>query len=151
MIPFKTILITSCPDKMMWYAKFVGCEVPYHHEKPEEDIIWSREPAGHTNIVKRSDCRIIEHRAPVPCYLPSPMMESIQTDPSEPHPVVHRRTGYRLIGELSVDEIKCLIEYCSRCEDEHVGDRNYTAAEQMKNRGRFFTTALEKDNGSNQN
>ena len=42
----------------MWYADLVGKEVPLLREIAEGYL--SREPSGHTNIVKREDAEIIE-------------------------------------------------------------------------------------------
>jgi len=139
----KSILITQCPDKLMWYSGYVGCEVPLYEDGDDKEIIWSREPSGHKNIVNRSDCNVIERTSPSSYYKHWDGDGRVIVGPSKA-PAPAPRT---LIGELTEDEIRCLIEYCSIRESEAVGDRKYLEAEQMKKRGEFFKIALEKSNG----
>lgn len=54
----KKLLITSCSDSMMWYAKLIDQIVPFVRE--EKDYYLSREPAGYINIVLKKDASIIE-------------------------------------------------------------------------------------------
>lgn len=54
-----SLLITQCPDPLMWYAKLVGQEVPYLGTWGHESVHKSREPDGFINIVKMADARII--------------------------------------------------------------------------------------------
>jgi hypothetical protein len=49
--------IVQCKDSMMWYAKRVGEEVEFVRE--DKEYYWSREPAGHTNIVHKQDAVIV--------------------------------------------------------------------------------------------
>lgn len=50
------LLIERCRDPLMWYAGMVGQLVDNLGMYPEGD--WrSREPDGHTNIVKAADAR----------------------------------------------------------------------------------------------
>ena len=53
----KRLLITQCPDPLMWYADKVGCRVPYLGEK--YGTYTSREDAGWINIVKMEDAIIV--------------------------------------------------------------------------------------------
>lgn len=53
----KQLRIIQCSDPQMWYAELVGQTVPYLRE--DADGFWSREPAGHTNIVKREDAQVV--------------------------------------------------------------------------------------------
>lgn len=53
------LLITQCPDHLMWYASKVGEKVPYLGTWPHEGYK-SREPAGHVNIVKFDDATIVD-------------------------------------------------------------------------------------------
>ena len=54
----KRLLITQCPDPLMWYADKVGQTVPYLGNKYGTHT--SREDSGFINIVKESDSEIIE-------------------------------------------------------------------------------------------
>ena len=53
----RKLLITGCTDPLMWYANMIGSVVPLLGV--DDDCYWSREPAGHKNIVKMSDARIV--------------------------------------------------------------------------------------------
>ncbi len=54
----KAILVTGCSDPHMWYAGLVGQTVEYVREYPQEYL--SREPAGYTNIILKSDSELLE-------------------------------------------------------------------------------------------
>lgn len=49
--------IVQCKDSMMWYSKKIGETVDFVRE--DKDYYWSREPAGHTNIVHKQDAVIV--------------------------------------------------------------------------------------------
>lgn len=51
------LLITGCNDPHMRYAGMVGQRVPLR--RIESDCYISQEPAGFTNIVKKSDAEIV--------------------------------------------------------------------------------------------
>jgi len=51
------LLITQCPDPLMWYANKVGETVPYEGYWPE--AFKSREDGGYLNIVKFADAIIV--------------------------------------------------------------------------------------------
>ena len=53
----RKLLITGCSDPLMWYANMVGRVVALLGI--DDECYWSREPAGHRNIVKRADARIV--------------------------------------------------------------------------------------------
>lgn len=53
----KKLLIKKCSDPQFWYAGLVGKQVELLREDSEG--YWSREPAGHTNIVRREDAEVI--------------------------------------------------------------------------------------------
>ncbi|EKT4458364.1 hypothetical protein QEL94_004336 [Pseudomonas putida] len=53
----RKLKIVGCTDPMMWYAGLVGQVVSLVRE--EADCYWSREPAGHINIVRKSDARAV--------------------------------------------------------------------------------------------
>ena len=53
----RKLLITGCSDPLMWYANMVGQVVTLLGV--DDECYWSREPAGHRNIVKLSDARIV--------------------------------------------------------------------------------------------
>lgn len=55
--PSRALLITQCPDPLMWYAGKVGKHVPYCGTWPEG--YKSREDAGYLNIVKFEDAMIV--------------------------------------------------------------------------------------------
>ena len=54
----KRLLINKCSDPQMWYAGLVGKLVPLLWE--DSAGYWSREPAGHTNIVRREDAQVVD-------------------------------------------------------------------------------------------
>lgn len=54
----KAIRIVKCSDSMMWYRDKVGKVVEYLRE--DTDYLWSREPAGYSNIIKRGDGVVID-------------------------------------------------------------------------------------------
>lgn len=54
----KGILITGCSDPDLWYAGLVGCTQVYLREYPQEYL--SREPAGYTNIILKTDSELVE-------------------------------------------------------------------------------------------
>lgn len=54
----KAILITGCSDPALWYVNQVGKTVEYVREYDAEYL--SREPAGYTNIILKSDAELIE-------------------------------------------------------------------------------------------
>lgn len=55
----KAIRIIKCSDpSLLWYRDKVGDIVEYIRE--EVDVFWSREPAGYTNIIFRSDAEIVD-------------------------------------------------------------------------------------------
>lgn len=47
------LLIIGCRDSLLWYSHLVGQLVPLMRDLGDEWM--SREPSGHTNIVKRQD------------------------------------------------------------------------------------------------
>lgn len=49
------IVITRCPDSLMWYAGKVGHIVPLVRDLPSDGSYLSREPSGLTNIVRHED------------------------------------------------------------------------------------------------
>ena len=53
----KVLVIKKCSDPQMWYADLIGKTVPLLRE--DADGYWSREPSGHTNIVRREDAEVI--------------------------------------------------------------------------------------------
>lgn len=54
----KAIMIKQCSDPLMWYRNMVGQVVPLARE--DTDVLWSREPAGHINIILRQDAVLVE-------------------------------------------------------------------------------------------
>ena len=54
----KMLRITGYSDPHMWYSDKVGQRVVFLREC--EDYYWSREPAGYTNIVFKTDAVIEE-------------------------------------------------------------------------------------------
>lgn len=54
----KALQITDYSDPLMWYREMVGKYVPYRSEEP--DVFWSREPAGYTNVVRKSDAVVVD-------------------------------------------------------------------------------------------
>lgn len=59
----KELLIVQCSDPMMWYADQIGCRVPIIGE--DSLYFLSREPAGYSNIIKKTDAKIVP--AALPC------------------------------------------------------------------------------------
>ncbi|WP_439861617.1 hypothetical protein [Pseudomonas sp. MBLB4136] len=55
--PGRELLITGCRDPLMWYADLVGQRVPL--VRIEADCYLSREPAGWTNMVYKTDAEIV--------------------------------------------------------------------------------------------
>lgn len=51
------LFIHKCSDPQMWYATLVGKYVEFLWEDSEG--FWSREPAGYTNVIKRTDAKVI--------------------------------------------------------------------------------------------
>lgn len=49
------IVITQCPDRRMWYAGQVGHTFELVRDLPLEHCYLSREPDGHSNIVRHAD------------------------------------------------------------------------------------------------
>lgn len=62
----KALLIKQCKDHLMWYSKLVGCLVPYRTS--DRDGYWSREPAGHSNVVWHRDAEPVEVPDGTPMY-----------------------------------------------------------------------------------
>lgn len=57
----KALKIKDCSDSMMWYRDMIGKTVELaKHPDADQDVYWSREPAGYLNIVKKQDAEIIE-------------------------------------------------------------------------------------------
>lgn len=54
----KAIRIVKCSDSMMWYRNKVGHIVEYLRE--DDQYLWSREPAGYSNIIRREDGEVTE-------------------------------------------------------------------------------------------
>lgn len=54
----KVLRIKKCSDSQMWYANLIGEVVPFVRFIDEEFL--SREPSGHTNIVRRDDAELID-------------------------------------------------------------------------------------------
>lgn len=54
----KAIKIKRCSDQMFWYRDLVGTVVPFLRDAP--DFYMSREPAGYSNIVRKTDGEIVE-------------------------------------------------------------------------------------------
>ena len=54
----KVLLIKSCTDPHLWYAKLIGHKVPFLGSWPEG---WkSREQSGYVNIIRFEDAEIID-------------------------------------------------------------------------------------------
>lgn len=53
----KMILITGCSDPLMWYKNEVGNF--FALIKEYDDCFLTREPAGFTNVVRKSDARLV--------------------------------------------------------------------------------------------
>jgi hypothetical protein len=51
------LYIHQCSDPMMWYASKVGQYVTFLREDAE--YYWSREDAGYSNIVLKTDATIV--------------------------------------------------------------------------------------------
>lgn len=51
------LLIIKCSDSLFWYAHLIGHAVPLIREIDEGWL--SREPTGHTNIVRREDAQVV--------------------------------------------------------------------------------------------
>ena len=49
------LVITRCSDTLMWYRDQVGQFVHLLNDLPQEQCWLSREPSGHTNIVRHQD------------------------------------------------------------------------------------------------
>lgn len=57
----KALKIIDCTDPMMWYRDMVGETVTLaRHPDVDQDVYWSREPAGYLNIVHKKDAEVIE-------------------------------------------------------------------------------------------
>lgn len=54
----RELVITQCPDPLMWYAALINQSVPLVRE--EHDCYLSREPSGCINIVRKTDAEIVE-------------------------------------------------------------------------------------------
>jgi len=54
----EVLLIKRCPDKMRWYANFIGQTVPFLGDVGNE--YKSRESAGYINFVQYDDAEIVE-------------------------------------------------------------------------------------------
>lgn len=54
----RALKILACSDPLMWYADMIGEVVPLL--RIEETEYLSREPAGYTNIVKKTDAIVID-------------------------------------------------------------------------------------------
>lgn len=56
----KAIKILRCSDSMMWYRGMIGQNVVLARPADyDQDVYWSREPAGYLNIVDKSDAEIV--------------------------------------------------------------------------------------------
>lgn len=54
----RELVITQCPDPLMWYAARINQTVPLVRE--EHDCYLSREPSGYINTVRKTDAKIVE-------------------------------------------------------------------------------------------
>lgn len=54
----RELVITQCPDSLMWYAALINQRVPLVRE--EQDCYLSREPSGCINIVRKADAVIVK-------------------------------------------------------------------------------------------
>ena len=62
----KALLIKKCSDHLMWYSGLVGCLVPFRFSDSEG--YWSREVAGHLNVVWHKDAEKVEVPDGTPMY-----------------------------------------------------------------------------------
>lgn len=62
----KAIKIKRCSDPMFWYRDLVGALVPFLRE--DTDFFISREPAGYSNIVRKTDCVVMDVEKGVKFY-----------------------------------------------------------------------------------
>lgn len=53
----RNVIITQCPDRLMWYRQSVGKVAPLLANLPAEDCYLSREHSGLTNIIRHTDAR----------------------------------------------------------------------------------------------
>lgn len=51
--------IVQCRDHLMWYRDMIGQTVELVRDLPAEKCWLSREPSGHTNIVKYADAEVV--------------------------------------------------------------------------------------------
>lgn len=63
----KALKIKRCSDPMFWYQDLVGAIAPLLGESADEFI--SREPAGYSNIVRKTDCDIVDVEEGVTFYI----------------------------------------------------------------------------------
>lgn len=69
----RNVIITQCPDRLMWYRQSVGQAAPLLANLPAEDCYLSREHSGLTNIIRHADAH------PMPAgYLPVPQQQLVQ-------------------------------------------------------------------------
>ncbi|GBO88740.1 hypothetical protein [Marinobacter salsuginis] len=50
--------VTRCPDAMRWYSSHIGETFPLLAEYSDE--FKTREPAGYTNFILKTDCEVVE-------------------------------------------------------------------------------------------
>lgn len=55
----QVLRIDRCPDRLMWYREHVGYLVDYRGPDGPNFYL-SREDAGYTNIVRRTDATLLE-------------------------------------------------------------------------------------------
>lgn len=69
----RNVIITQCPDRLMWYRQSVGNVAPLLANLPAEDCYLSREGSGLTNIIRHADAH------PMPTgYVPVPEQQLVQ-------------------------------------------------------------------------
>lgn len=81
--------ITDCRDGMLWYADKVGHLVDFVRYCDEGYL--SREPSGHTNIVRAGDAELLEVSVLEPAIPKGPLRVVLEVDlPDAPAAVVNR-------------------------------------------------------------
>ena len=54
----KAVKINRCSDSMFWYSSYIGSIVPLLRDGG--DYFMVREPAGYSNIVKKTDGNLVD-------------------------------------------------------------------------------------------
>lgn len=68
--PVLMLRINRCSDPHLWYASKIGGLVPYVRTGIAE--WWSREDAGHLNVVRLDDADLVEVRGDCVSSIPLP-------------------------------------------------------------------------------